>query len=71
MANALVAELVKRFKTIHTTPPKWAWQFKPSIPLIGEKYKPGKGLLIYALRPPGYELYEPQNHNFLDNPDLR
>ncbi len=48
MANALVAELVKRFKTIYTQTPKWAWPFKPSIPLIGEKYKTGKGLLIYA-----------------------
>ena len=48
MANTLVAKLVKRFKTIYTGTPKWAWQFEPSIPLIGKKYKPGNGLLIYA-----------------------
>lgn len=30
------------------TSPEWAWPFKPSIPFIGENYKPGEGLLIYA-----------------------
>jgi hypothetical protein len=27
---------------------KWAWPFKPPVPLVGRNYKPGKGLLIYA-----------------------
>ena len=48
MVNPLVTELVKRFKAIFNKPPRWAWQLKPSIPLIGEKHKPGKGLVIYA-----------------------
>jgi len=26
--------------------PKWAWQFKPPIPLVGRNYRPGKRLLI-------------------------
>ena len=51
--NTLANDLIQRFKdtfkdTLNGTPPEWAWQFKPSIPLIGENYKPGKGLLIYA-----------------------
>jgi len=28
--------------------PKWAWNFRPSIPFVGEQYRPDKGLLIYA-----------------------
>ncbi len=46
--NPRATGLVNRFKAIFDKPPKWAWQFKPSIPLIGGKYKPGKGVLIYA-----------------------
>ena len=41
-------QLIRRFKSTFTTIPDWAWDFKPSIPLIGQQYKPGKGLLIYA-----------------------
>lgn len=41
-------QLIRRFKKTFTTTPKWAWQFPPTIPLIGNNYKPGKGLLIYA-----------------------
>lgn len=42
--------LIQRFKDTDTFTgtPTWAWQFKPSIPLVGKNYKPGKGLLIYA-----------------------
>jgi len=42
--------LIKRFKNTFTGVPPWAWAwpFKPSIPLVGKNYKPGKGLLIYA-----------------------
>jgi len=43
-ADALIA----RFKAIPHGLPKWAWQFKPSVPFVGERYRPGKGLLIYA-----------------------
>ncbi len=49
MTSTLTNELIQRFKdTLNGTPPEWAWPFKPSIPLVGENYKPGKGLLIYA-----------------------
>jgi hypothetical protein len=40
--------LTKRFKDTFKTTPKWAWPFKPPVPLVGKNYKPGKGLLIYA-----------------------
>jgi hypothetical protein len=30
------------------TAPKWAYDFVPSIPFIGNEYKPGEGLLVYA-----------------------
>jgi len=51
--NTLANELIQRFKdtfedTLNGTPPEWAWPFKPSIPFIGENYRPDKGLLIYA-----------------------
>ena len=48
MGKILATELIKRFKTTYTKPPDWAWPLKPSIPLIGQTYKPGNGLLIYA-----------------------
>jgi hypothetical protein len=48
MENILATELIKRFKATYTEPPNWAWLLKPSIPLVGQTYKPGKGLLIYA-----------------------
>jgi len=41
-------QLIRRFKDTFTGVPTWAWPFKPSIPLVGKKYQPGKGLLIYA-----------------------
>lgn len=40
--------LIQRFKDTFNGTPKWAWPFKPSIPLVGKNYKPGKGLLICA-----------------------
>lgn len=40
--------LVQRFKDTFSGIPKWAWQFKPPVPLVGKNYKPSKGLLIYA-----------------------
>ncbi len=53
VTNTLANELIQRFKDIfekthNNKPPYWAWPFKPSIPLIGENYRPDKGLLIYA-----------------------
>jgi len=53
VTNTLANELIQKFKDIfekthNNRPPDWAWPFKPSIPLVGENYKPGKGLLIYA-----------------------
>lgn len=41
-------QLIRRFKNTFAEIPKWAWDFKPPIPLIGQQYKPGKSLLIYA-----------------------
>lgn len=40
--------LVQRFKDTFTGTPAWAWPVKPSVPLVGKNYKPGKSLLIYA-----------------------
>ena len=40
--------LIQRSKDTFNGTPNWAWPFKPSIPLVGKNYKPGKGLLIYA-----------------------
>lgn len=41
-------QLIKRFRDTFEGKPKWVWQYEPAIPLVGKKYKPGKGLLIYA-----------------------
>jgi len=46
--KTLIADLLKRFGVLHTELPKWAWPFSPSIPFIGERYRPGRSLLIYA-----------------------
>jgi hypothetical protein len=46
--NPLANDLIQRFKNTCNSIPMWAWQHEPSIPFIGEKYKPGNGLLIYA-----------------------
>jgi len=48
VTNTLANDLIQRFKATFTGVPEWAWPFKPSIPLVGENYTPGKGLLIYA-----------------------
>jgi len=34
---------------VSTGIPKWAWQFKPPIPLVGRNYRPGKRLLIASV----------------------
>lgn len=41
-------QLIRRFKSTFTGIPSWAWKFKPPMPLIGQQYKPGKSLMIYA-----------------------
>ena len=46
--NTLASDLIQRFKDTFTDVPEWAWPFKPSIPFIGNNYKPENGLLIYA-----------------------
>jgi len=28
--------------------PRWAWPFNPPVPLVGQRFRPGRGLLIYA-----------------------
>lgn len=48
MAIPLADKLIARFQATYSEPPEWAWPYAPSIPLIGERYKPGSGLLIYA-----------------------
>lgn len=48
MDTPLTKELIKNFKTLHKQKLSWAWDYNPSIPLIGNNFKPGKGLLIYA-----------------------
>jgi hypothetical protein len=54
-------QLVQRFKNTFDSIPKWAWQFPPTIPLVGQQYKPGKGLLIYA---------SAENLSWLHNSDI-
>ena len=44
----LAHDLIQRFQDTCTGIPKWAWPFKPSIPLVGKNYRPGRSLLIYA-----------------------
>ena len=46
--NPLANDLIQQFKKTFTGLPQWAWPFKPSIPFIGDNYKPKNGLLIYA-----------------------
>jgi hypothetical protein len=63
MENILAIKLVESFKAIYreTKPPDWAWRdVKPSIPLVGQTYKPGRGLLIYA---------SAENLTWLNRPD--
>jgi hypothetical protein len=44
----LAQNLIQRFKDTTDKIPEWAWPFKPSIPLVGKSYRPGRSLLIYA-----------------------
>lgn len=44
----LAAELIARFEATFDGVPGWAWPVKPSIPFVGQRYRPGRGLLIYA-----------------------
>ncbi|MCD6303465.1 MAG: hypothetical protein J7M21_00710 [Planctomycetes bacterium] len=46
--TALAGELVARFQVTHEGRPGWAWPFNPPVPLVGKRYRPGRGLLIYA-----------------------
>jgi len=43
-------DLIARFQKVCARDgiPEWAWQFKPSVPLIGARYQPGRSLLVYA-----------------------
>ena len=47
-STTLADRLIARFQKIDTGPPSWAWPFKPAIPLVGRRYKPGRSLLVYA-----------------------
>jgi hypothetical protein len=40
--------LIRQFQRLFEGPPAGAWPFTPSIPFIGERCRPGCGLLIYA-----------------------
>ena len=44
----LTQRLIRRFRAAFTKPPDWAWQFPPPVPFVGSRYKPGRGLLVYA-----------------------
>lgn len=48
MPILLADRLIQRFQAAYTKPPDWAWPFKPPIPFVGRRYKPGRGLLVYA-----------------------
>ncbi len=44
----LSLKLISQFKSKHCHAPDWAWDYPPSIPLIGNEFKWGESLLIYA-----------------------
>jgi len=44
----VVDDLIARFQAVPSGVPEWAWPFQPPVPLVGAKYRPGRGLLIYA-----------------------
>jgi hypothetical protein len=46
--DELRGRLLSGFKALYEEPPEWAWPYPPSIPLVGEAYKPGEGLLVYG-----------------------
>ena len=46
--QSMEKQLIRRFKSTFGSIPKWAWKFPPTVPLIGQQFKPSKGLLIYA-----------------------
>lgn len=47
-ARDLRDRIITAFELLHHKDLEWAWPFRPSIPFVGERYEPGKGLLIYA-----------------------
>lgn len=47
-SHPFVTELIKRFKLLYQGSPRWAWDLCPTIPLVGQRFKPGRGLLVYA-----------------------
>lgn len=46
--SGVCPELVARFQRLHTEQPRWAWPYAPSIPFVGDQYRPDDGLLVYA-----------------------
>jgi hypothetical protein len=46
--GSVCESLISEFQELHEEPPEWAWGFNPSIPLIGQQYKCGSGVLVYA-----------------------
>lgn len=48
MSAALVEDLIDRFRALYKGAPDWAWPVCPSIPLIGQHFKPKAGMLIYG-----------------------
>ena len=47
-ANPLEQTLISRFQATRSEIPDWAWPLEPSIPLVGRRFRPGKGVLVYA-----------------------
>lgn len=49
-SEALCADLIQKYRSLYDEDehPSWAWNFPPSIPFIGTRYRPGRGFLIYA-----------------------
>jgi hypothetical protein len=44
----LCSHLIHRFQATAVGAPVWAWSFHPPIPLVGRRFAPNDGLLIYA-----------------------
>ena len=47
-STTLADDLIRRFKQTYDGLPDWAWPFNPPVPLVGQRYRPDHGLLIYA-----------------------
>ena len=48
VVSALIARFRQALGDASSRAPDWAWDFKPSIPFVGNEFVPGRGILVYA-----------------------